>query len=80
MSDDTQTTRMQTRSQTRSQKSETKTKIQKKTHPFGWTEKFHYSSFGCYCGQSCPCCRARVGDTFGACPICLENKKLLEFP
>lgn len=78
MSDNAETTRIQTRSQTRSKKSETK--IQKKQHPFGWTKKFHYSNFGCYCGQSCPCCRARVGDTFGACPICLENKKMLEFP
>ena len=36
-------------------------------HPKYWTEEKHYGQ----CGQSCPCCRAAVGDTFGACPICI---------
>lgn len=35
-------------------------------HPHGWCKVNHYGM----CGQSCPCCRAQVGDTFGACPIC----------
>jgi hypothetical protein len=45
-------------------------------HPNGWDEKMHYSSLGwCWCGQSCPCCRALVGDTLGACEICLRRKE-----
>ena len=41
-------------------------------HPVGWTKKDHYSLLGWqWCGQSCPCCRARAGDTLGACEICL---------
>ena len=36
-------------------------------HPIYWCNKNHYGQ----CGQSCPCCRAEVGDTFGACPICI---------
>ena len=43
-------------------------------HPVGWTEKNHYSELGwMWCGQSCPCCRARAGDTLGACPICIRK-------
>lgn len=45
-----------------------------KCHPVGWTEKNHYSELGWqWCGQSCPCCRARAGDTLGACPICAKQ-------
>ena len=36
-------------------------------HPKYWNIHTHYGQ----CGQSCPCCRAEVGDTFGACPICM---------
>ena len=36
-------------------------------HPIYWSIDTHYGQ----CGQSCPCCRAEVGDTFGACPICM---------
>ena len=36
-------------------------------HPIYWCNQNHYGQ----CGQSCPCCRAAVGDTFGACPICI---------
>ena len=44
-------------------------------HPEGWSSKDHYMLMGwCWCGQSCPCCRARVGDTLGACPICISRK------
>ena len=39
-------------------------------HPEYWTKEKHYGIHG-QCGQSCPCCRAEVGDTFGACPICI---------
>ena len=35
-------------------------------HPSSWSRKIHYGQ----CGQSCPCCRAGVGDSLGACPIC----------
>lgn len=35
-------------------------------HPDVWSNDQHYGQ----CGQSCPCCRAHVGDTLGACPIC----------
>ena len=72
---------VETRSQTkhRESKQKQKQKQSKLTHPEGWTSHLHYSSFGCYCGQSCPCCRALVGDTLGACPICLQNKKSLQF-
>ncbi len=45
-------------------------------HPEGWDKKMHYSTLGwCWCGQSCPCCRALVGDTLGACEICLRKKQ-----
>ena len=30
---------------------------------------------GCFCGQSCPCCRAIAGDKLGACEICLKKKE-----
>ena len=73
-------TRSQTRAQTRKNSSSIKDEKQIMKHPKGWTKDFHYLSFGCYCGQSCPCCRAMVGDTLGACPICLNNKSLLQFP
>ena len=73
---------VETRSQTKHRESEQKQKQKQTelTHPEGWTRHLHYFNFGCYCGQSCPCCRALVGDTLGACPICLENrKKSLQF-
>ena len=45
-------------------------------HPVGWTKKNHYSELGWqWCGQSCPCCRARVGDILGACPVCIRERK-----
>ena len=45
-------------------------------HPVGWTEKNHYMELNWqWCGQSCPCCRARVGDTFGACPVCIRERE-----
>ena len=59
---------------TRSQTSNQKKNNIPETHPKGWTKHLHYFNWGCYCGQSCPCCRAQVGDTLGACPICLNNK------
>ena len=49
-----------------------------KKHPEGWCEKSHYMNIGGQCGQSCPCCRARVYNEgydkdakFGACPHCI---------
>ena len=42
-------------------------------HPEGWTVKNHYSELGWqWCGQSCPCCRAKCGDILGACPLCAK--------
>ncbi len=72
---------VETRSQTKHRESKQKQKQKQTelTHPEGWTRHLHYFNFGCYCGQSCPCCRALVGDTLGACPICLQNKKSLQF-
>jgi len=37
-------------------------------HPTCWDSENHYGQ----CGQSCPCCRARAGDSvnWGACPLC----------
>ena len=37
-------------------------------HPDVWSKKNHYGQ----CGQSCPCCRAHMGDTLGACNICTK--------
>lgn len=45
-------------------KSNTKTK--QRNHPRSWNSKYHYGQ----CGQSCPCCRAQMGESFGACTIC----------
>lgn len=39
------------------------------SHSQDWMSTSHYGM----CGQSCPCCRAEVGDTLGACPICKKN-------
>lgn len=39
------------------------------SHPRGWCLTGHYGM----CGQNCPCCRAEVGDTLGACPICIKK-------
>ena len=39
------------------------------SHPSCWSKKVHYGQ----CGQSCPCCRADVGDKLGACTICTPN-------
>jgi hypothetical protein len=35
-------------------------------HPECWNAIGHYGQ----CGQSCPCCRAEVGDEWGACLVC----------
>ena len=46
-------------------------------HPVGWTRENHYTELGWqYCGQSCPCCRAKDGDKLGACPICIKDLKI----
>ena len=42
-------------------------------HPEIWSKNNHYGQ----CGQSCPCCRAHVGDTLGACPICNSPKQII---
>ena len=42
-------------------------------HPPQWNKEDHYMRMGGQCGQSCPCCRARVGDTLGACTVCLTS-------
>ena len=44
----------------------TRSQTKNNSHPRGWDSHNHYGM----CGQSCPCCRAEVGDTLGACPIC----------
>ena len=46
------------------QKPKEKEKIN--SHPKSWNSHTHYGQ----CGQSCPCCRAIVGDKWGACSIC----------
>lgn len=53
-----------------------------KIHTLGWNMDSHYSEIGGQCGQSCPCCRAEVYNRgidpdahWGACTICLKNKK-----
>jgi len=38
-------------------------------HPDSWSSHTHYGQ----CGQSCPCCRAIVGDKWGACSICINK-------
>ena len=55
-----------------------KKKTPKKKHPWGWNSKIHYMKIGGQCGQSCPCCRARVFKSdidkdakWGACSICI---------
>ena len=46
-------------------------------HPVGWTPENHYTELGWqWCGQSCPCCRAKAGDKLGACPICIKDLKI----
>ena len=39
-----------------------------KVHPKSWKSHTHYGQ----CGQSCPCCRAILGDEWGACSICIH--------
>ena len=39
------------------------------SHPKCWSAIGHYGQ----CGQSCPCCRAMVGDDWGACLICSKK-------
>lgn len=51
-------------------------KSEKKKHMKGWTKDEHYTNLGCWCGQSCPCCRAEHGQLWGACTIC---SKMHEF-
>jgi hypothetical protein len=38
-------------------------------HPDCWNAIGHYGQ----CGQSCPCCRAEVGDVWGACLVCSKK-------
>ena len=45
------------------------------THILGWTPQVHYMGIGGQCGQSCPCCRAMMGEILGACLICNKIKK-----
>jgi hypothetical protein len=52
------------------------------SHIEGWDQECHYCNIGGQCGQSCPCCRARVylskidpDAWFGACNICLNTNK-----
>lgn len=40
--------------------------IENKKHPSLWNHKTHYGQ----CGQSCPCCRKKMGEILGTCPIC----------
>ena len=63
---------------------QTKHKKKKFTHrhPRGWNHTHHYMHIGGQCGQSCPCCRARVflsgidpDAKWGACPTCLRKTK-----
>ena len=49
-------------------------------HPTGWRPIIHYMQIGGQCGQSCPCCRAKVyklgidsDAKFGACSVCLNS-------
>ena len=58
-----------------------KTSTQKLKHEKGWNKNTHYMgvSDNHQCGQSCPCCRARVfksgidpDSKFGACLVCLS--------
>lgn len=58
-----------------------KHKKEKKLHPDGWTHNFHYCHIGGQCGQSCPCCRAKLYNKgidldaqWGACTICIKKK------
>ena len=43
----------------------------KRSHPLSWDSTNHYGM----CGQSCPCCRARVEGPkgLGVCPICCSK-------
>ena len=39
-------------------------------HPIDWTPEKHYGM----CGQSCPCCRARIEEVpLGVCIICWKR-------
>ena len=49
-----------------SQNSESYTKTTYNKHPKSWNSYSHYGQ----CGQSCPCCRAKLGESWGACTIC----------
>ena len=45
-------------------------KLEQICHPTNWTPEKHYGA----CGQSCPCCRARIEESpFGVCTICWRN-------
>ena len=63
------------RSHTMTLRSHTKDKVNEDIneieikHPENWTSHTHYGQ----CGQSCPCCRAIVGDKWGACSICINK-------
>lgn len=45
-------------------------KNEKKKHMKGWNKDIHYTDLGCFCGQSCPCCRSEQGELWGVCSIC----------
>jgi len=58
-----------TRSHTMILRSHTKDKKEEEIkHPESWNPYNHYGQ----CGQSCPCCRAIIGDKWGACSICIK--------
>lgn len=54
--------------------------MEKNKHPVGWDFNSHYMFIGGQCGQSCPCCRSKVGDTLGSCPICNKDNKTFKKP
>ena len=71
----------QTQTQTRESRHETResnhtttnhrSSNKKQSHPLSWDSTNHYGM----CGQSCPCCRARVEGPkgLGVCPICCSK-------
>ena len=45
-------------------------------HVKGWTQDSHYMHIGGQCGQSCPCCRAKIEESdLGVCLICRKKPK-----
>lgn len=41
---------------------------------YTWDFEKHHESKGQYCGQSCTCCRARMGADFSTCDLCMTYK------